>query len=140
MAYVKTTWVEGGAPGISADKLNNIESGIEDNETAIGQNEIAIEDNETAIGQSNLFNVLLTPGKYKITEFDEPTSGDITETIKLTSDDSTYATLITEFDEPTSGDITTTLLCTDLSIHNKIVVEFDEPTSGDITETSTEVV
>ena len=35
MAYTKTTWVNGETP-INADNLNNIESGIKDNETLIG--------------------------------------------------------------------------------------------------------
>lgn len=30
MAYTKTVWVEGGPPGISADRMNNIEQGIAD--------------------------------------------------------------------------------------------------------------
>ena len=34
MSYIKTTWNKGDT--ITADKLNNIENGIETNETAIG--------------------------------------------------------------------------------------------------------
>jgi hypothetical protein len=35
MAYTKTTWVNGETP-LNADNLNNIEGGIKDNETSIG--------------------------------------------------------------------------------------------------------
>ena len=87
------------------------------------------------ININKLLNMLLTIDKYKVTEFDTPTSGDVTETIKLKSDDSIYATIITEFDTPTSGDITETIVCTDLNINNSVITEFDTPTSGDITET-----
>lgn len=111
------TPVQEGTP-LSSTNMNNIETGIE---------------------QNNLFNLLLTPGRYKVTEFDTPTAGDITETIKLTADDSTIATLVTEFDTPTSGDITTTLTCVSLGLSSKVVVEFDTPTAGDIKE-SAEVV
>ena len=90
------------------------------------------------IEQNNLFNLLLTPGRYKVTTFDDPTAGDITETIKLTSDNSTYATITTEFDLPTIGDITTTLVCADLGINNKVVTVFN--IDGSITETGSEVV
>lgn len=117
MAYTKTTWVNGDTPAINSTNLNNIETGIE---------------------QNNLFELLLTPGKYRVTEFDTPTAGSVTESIKLSSDDSVYATLITEFDEPTAGDITETLLCGDLGINNKVVTVFN--VDGSITETSTEVV
>jgi len=96
----------------------------------------------------NTINSLLTSsagmgafnGYYKVTEFDSPTTGDITETIKLSSDNSTYLTRITEFDTPTTGDITETITCSALSINIKIVTEFDTPTTGDITETTSEVV
>ena len=110
-------WNNGAAPGITAQRLNNIETGIQ---------------------QNNLFELLLTPGRYKETTFDDPTSGDITETIKLTSDSSTYATLVTQFDTPTTGDITTTLTCTDLGINNKVVTVFN--VDGSITETSEVIV
>ena len=36
MAYTRTTWVDGGAPAITAANLNNIETGILGNETAVG--------------------------------------------------------------------------------------------------------
>jgi len=35
MTYTKTTWVEGGSPGISAANLNKIETGISDAHTAL---------------------------------------------------------------------------------------------------------
>ena len=35
MAYTKTTWVNGGAPGINATRLNNMETGIEAIDTLI---------------------------------------------------------------------------------------------------------
>ena len=36
MAYTKTTWANGTSPKISADNLNNIENGIKNNDTSIG--------------------------------------------------------------------------------------------------------
>ena len=80
------------------------------------------------------------PGYYIETVFDTPTEGDITETMKKSSDNSTFLTKITEFDEPTEGDITITVECVELGIHNKVITEFDSPTEGDITETASEVV
>ena len=118
MGYTRVEWVNGEAPAINADNLKNFNTGIE---------------------QNNLFNLLLTNDKYKLTEFDTPTSGSITESIKLKSDNSTYATITTEFDSPTIGDITTTLVCADLGLNNKVVTEFDDIT-GNITETGSEVV
>jgi hypothetical protein len=115
--YTKTTWVNGGTPAINATNLDNIEKGIQ---------------------QNNLFEMLLQVGRYKVTTFNDPTAGDITETIKLTADDSTYATLVTEFDTPTADDITTTLTCADLGISVKVVTVFN--IDGSITETTTEVV
>ncbi len=79
------------------------------------------------------------PGYYVVTEFDEPTAGDITETM-YDSEDDVFLTRVTEFDEPTSGDITVTLECTELGIHTQVVTEFDAPSTGDITETASEVV
>jgi hypothetical protein len=117
MGYEKIVFVNGGTPAINGVNLNKIISGIE---------------------QNNLFNMLLTPARYKVTTFDDPAAGDITETIKLTVDDSTYATLVTNFDLPAAGDITTTLLCADLDLHNKVVVVFN--IDGSITETTTEVI
>ena len=35
MAYTPTTWIEGGAPGMSATNLNHIETGISDAHTDI---------------------------------------------------------------------------------------------------------
>lgn len=35
MAYTKTNWVNGGPPAISAENLNNMESGIYDNDAKI---------------------------------------------------------------------------------------------------------
>lgn len=35
MAYTKTNWVNGGPPAISAENLNNIEDGINNNDLAI---------------------------------------------------------------------------------------------------------
>lgn len=84
-------------------------------------------------------NISAFPGYYKVTEFDTPTAGDITETIKLTADDSTYATRVTEFDTPTSGDITVTITCSEHSLEDRVVIEFDTPTTGNITETASEV-
>ncbi len=118
MSYTRTTWVSGAAPGISAANLNNIEDGIE---------------------QNNLFRLLLTPGRYKVTEFDTPTTDNITETIRDSGDHSVIATLVTEFDTPSGDDITVTLTCSDLGIQNVVVIEFDTPTTDNITETSTEV-
>ena len=80
------------------------------------------------------------PGYYIETKFDEPTEGDITETMKKSSDNSTFLTKITEFDEPTEGDITITVECVELGIHNKVITQFDTPTEGDITETASEVI
>ena len=117
MGYAKTTWVNGGTPAINAGNLYNLETGVQ---------------------QNNLFEMLLQVGRYKVTEFDVPALGSITESIKLTADDSVYATFTTEFDLPTSGDITTTLVCSDLGINNKVVTVFN--IDGSITETSSEVV
>jgi len=114
MAYNKITWVNGGTPAINATNLNSMIDGTE---------------------QNNLFNLLLSNDKYKVTEFDTPSAGDITETIKLKSDNSTYATIITEFDTPSAGDITVTLNCSALGLSNKVITEFDTPSAGDITET-----
>ena len=36
MTYTKTNWVNGQAPAISAENLNNIENGIKDLETSVG--------------------------------------------------------------------------------------------------------
>ena len=79
------------------------------------------------------------PGFYIVTEFDKPTAGDITETMKKTADNSTFLTRVTEFDKPLAGNITVTLECQELGIHNKVVTEFDTPTVDDITETASEV-
>jgi hypothetical protein len=100
---------------ITASKMKSIHDGIE---------------------QNNLFNLLLTPDKYKLTEFN--IDGSITESIKLKSDDSVYATITTEFDTPTAGSITASLVCSDLGISNKVVTVFN--VDGSITETSSEVV
>lgn len=35
MPYTKTVWKNGASPGISADRMNNMEKGIEDAHTAI---------------------------------------------------------------------------------------------------------
>ena len=113
MGYVDKTWIH--AEVVNADKMNNTETGIK---------------------QNNLFNLLLTPGRYKTTVFNLDES--ITESIKLTIDDSTYATLTTTFDDPAATNITTTLVCTALSINNKVVTVFNIDES--ITETSSEVV
>ena len=115
MAYSKITFANGTTPAINDINLNKIISGIE---------------------QNNLFNLLLTTGRYKVTEFDTPLAGSITESIKLTVDDSVYATVVTEFDTPAIGSITETLTCTDLGLSSKVVTEFDTPTVSDITETS----
>ena len=117
MGYERVEWQLGLPPFINEVNLKNFNTGIE---------------------QNNLFNLLLTPGRYKVTTFDDPTAGDITETIKLTVGDTVYATLVTEFDTPTTGDITTTLVCADLGINNKVIVEFN--LDGSITETGSEVV
>ena len=116
MAYSKIVFANGVAPAINNVNLNKIISGIE---------------------QNNIFNGLLTPDKYKLTTFDDPTVGDITKTIKLVSDSTTYATLVEEFDTPTSGDITETLTCTDLGLSNKVVTVFN--VDGSITETGSVV-
>ena len=81
------------------------------------------------------FDSLLTNSRYRVTEFDTPTAGSITETIKLVSDDSTYATRVTTFDTPVAGAITETIVCSALSVNNAFITEFDTPTSSDITET-----
>ena len=117
MGYTKTTWVNGGTPAINEGNLDNLETGVQ---------------------QNNLFEMLLQAGRYKVTTFDDPALGSITETIKLTVDDSTYATLITEFDTPTADDITSTLTCADLGISVKVVTVFN--IDGSITETSEVIV
>jgi hypothetical protein len=91
---------------------------------------------QSADDQARLLQLILTNDKYKVTQFDTPSAGSITETIRLKEDDSAYATLVTVFDSPTTGDITTTLQCTDLGIHNRVIVEFDTPSAGEIKETS----
>jgi len=124
MAYSAKTW--GYLDTYTESDANDIENAMETYSTSADLNAI--------------FNMFNKVGYYKVTEFDTPTAGDITESIKLTADDSTYATLVTEFDTPTSGDITVTLVCSDLGINRKIVTEFDTPTAGDIKETCSEVV
>jgi hypothetical protein len=89
---------------VDAQKLNNIETGIE---------------------QNNLFNLLLTPGRYKSTQFNTPTAGDVTETIYITEGNVVFATLVTEFDTPSVGAITETLQCDELGILNKVTTLFD---------------
>ena len=118
MGYERVEWQLGLPPFINEVNLKNFNTGIE---------------------QNNVFNLLLTNDRYKLTEFDTPTVGSITESIKLKSDDSVYATITTEFDTPNQGDITTTLVCADLGLNNKVVTEFDDIT-GNITETGSEVV
>jgi len=39
VAYTKTTWVSGNAPGISAENLNKIETGIDDTDQALTDHE-----------------------------------------------------------------------------------------------------
>ena len=139
--YIKNTWLDRLVqfPRRYKDQNDNIylfepEPGVVTEPgttvTALYMNNI-----ETGIQQNNLFNLLLTPGRKKGTKFDTPSQGNITEEIRLVSDNSLYATLITVFDSPTLGDITTTLECTDLNIHNRVITEFDDLT-GEITETS----
>ena len=117
MGYERVEWQLGLPPFINEVNLKNFNTGIE---------------------QNNLFNMLLTNDKYKLTEFDTPSVGSITESIKLKSDDTVYATITTEFDLPAIGNIQTTLVCADLGINNKVVVEFN--IDGSITETGSEVV
>lgn len=104
---------------VTADRMKAIHDGIE---------------------QNNLFNMLLTPGRYIDDIFDYPNAGDITQEIRVSSDNSLYASLVTEFNSPSTGNITVTLECTDLGIHTKIVTEFNVPSSGRIRTTSSEVV
>jgi len=85
-------------------------------------------------------NLATKPNYYKVTEFDAPSPGDITETIKSSADGSVYATRITQFDVPAVGNITVTVQCAALGINNKAVTEFDTPAAGDIKETASEVV
>lgn len=62
-----------------------------------------------------------------VTEFDTPTTGDITET------NSDGDTLVTEFDTPSTGDVTETFTSGTQVITR--VTKFDTPTTGDITVT-----
>lgn len=114
LSNVRFVYTGTGGTALSAGNFNNIETGIE---------------------QSNLFALLLTPGRYKLTKFDYPEEGIITEEIRLTSDNSLYATFTTQFDTPTAGDIQTSLTCTDLGIETVVTTEFDAPEAGQITET-----
>ena len=71
---------------------------------------------------------------YKQTEFDTPTSGNITESIKLTADNSVFATKITRFNTPTSGDITETVVIASEGINVRKITKFDTPVVGNIKE------
>jgi hypothetical protein len=84
--------------------------------------------------------VITLPGYYKTTEFDKPSPGDITESLRLSADNSLFATRTTQFDTPAAGNITVIVECPELGIHNRIVTEFDTPTVGDIKETASEVI
>lgn len=84
--------------------------------------------------------VITLPGYYKTTEFDKPSPGDITESLRLSADNSLFATRTTQFDTPAAGNITVIVECPELGIHNRTVTEFDTPTVGDIKETASEVV
>ncbi len=79
-------------------------------------------------------------GCYYRTRFDYPASGDITEGIYLTADDSVIATKTTEFDTPSTGNITETLYVAADAYTVKKVTVFDSPSAGYITETISEVV
>ncbi len=144
MAYFRTNWKDRVVqfPSRFQDELGNVKVFIpapgtvtEEGTYVTASKMKAIHD---GIEQNNLFVMLLSNDKYKITEYDTPAAGDITETIKLKSDNSTYATIVTEFDTPAAGDITTTLTCSDLDINNKVVTVFN--VDGSITETGSEVV
>jgi hypothetical protein len=99
---------------------------------------ITANDFNLGVSQYKLFEMLLSPDKYQGVKFDTPNTGDITEEIRLKSNNSLYANFVTQFDTPNSGDITTTLECDALNIHTKTVTEFDTldgfaiKTSGDI--------
>lgn len=123
-----------------ADATFEIPSGAQAKANAAEQNAKDYADTfGTATEQNKLFQLLLTPGRYKVTQFDTPAAGDISETIKLSLDNSAVATYVTEFDVPAAGNITTTLACTFLGIANKVVTEFDTPSLGDTKETASEV-
>ena len=117
------TVTEAGTP-VNAENLNNLENGLSSHLSDYAYHS----------------ELIAFPGYYIETVFDSPTEGDITETMKKSSDNSTFLTKVTEFDEPTEGDITITVECAELDIHNKVITEFDSPTVGDITETASEVV
>lgn len=74
-------------------------------------------------------------GYYKVTAFDTPTAGNITETIKKTSDDSVLGTKVTLFNTPSPGNIRETLAITSLGISVAKTTVFDSPVVGQITET-----
>ncbi len=76
-------------------------------------------------------------GYYKVTAFDTPAVGNITETLYKTADNSIFATRTTEFDQPIAGNIRVTLTCTAKGINSVTVTEFNQPTAGQIKETTT---
>jgi len=70
MSYVKTNWVNGTTP-INADNLNNIEDGIENNETNINDmNNILVSTNTTSTGiittttPQTIYSTTLNKGTY----------------------------------------------------------------------------
>ena len=69
MAYVKTLWNNGGAPGISAEKLNNIENGIETSDSDIGVHKGNLANphavTKTQVGLANVDNVQQVPLSQK---------------------------------------------------------------------------
>lgn len=74
-------------------------------------------------------------GYYKVTEFDTPSAGNITETVKKISDDSVFGTKVTLFNTPTIGNIQETLIISSIGINVVKTTEFDTPSSGKIKET-----
>lgn len=125
LAPAPGTVLQEGTP-VNAGNLNKIEGGIFGNQAKL-------------LGLA-FDSVITLPGYHKTTEFDTPTAGDITESLRLSADNSLFATRVTKFDAPAAGNITVTIQCAALGINNKVVTEFDTPGAGDIKETALEVV
>lgn len=80
-------------------------------------------------------NLSVRYGWSKVTQFDVPSAGAITETLKEGA--ITMATRVTLFDVPAAGNIQETVTYKGRSFRK--VTQFDVPTAGQITETVTEV-
>lgn len=146
MGYIKTNWLDRAVEFVRRyrDQNNNLYDFTPEEGTIFEEgtfvNALNMNNIETGIQQNNLFEMLLTNDRYKDYKFDIPAVGNITEEIRLKSDNSLYASYLTEFDVPNVGDITTTLTCTDLGISNKVITAFNPAVGVDIRETSSEVV